>query len=579
MNPDLDADARRLFLKLSADLYEESQRLLAEDPQRNEGLAFWRSIRSSMDAEEREHNKRMAVYRTLEDLAVTRMAKVQNMPYDRIGARAGGKSRTWAYQHTMPSTVLDGVLELYAEAERRERDAFLRTRTGLTTSDRPRAIGAVPEQATTRSADSARLSIIYRQLRHWFLGAAAAAVPAYHAARAAAESYTSTVHTALMSNGALMPTGLDPLSGAGLSSMLSASTAVPGAQASGPVATAVGKFVASTVIGVQATVGVSAPAATVVAATVGAASAPVVSVVEDVVENTVSKPIVQALGLDTGQEQGAGAAPVPVLAFEPPAVEEMPRPPLDLEPTWQTPAPATPTPKVGTPHAVPATTAPAPAPVPTGHVRTAVAPSPTSSVAVTPRAVPTTAPAPAKTEQPPTPKTTVPAAPVTAQPPATDAPQPTPTSSPAHTTAPQPTAPAPTQTVAPQPSPSAPTGQPSNPPPMPEPTLTSAPPVPEATQTAEPSAPSDPPVPSNAPESAEPPAPGGEPDPLPVGGAAVAGTAAWWYGPRPARASVTVFSDGDSFGESAVAKGRDRAARSSSPGGDMGVQQSIHYDM
>ncbi|MFC4014653.1 hypothetical protein ACFOY2_46035 [Nonomuraea purpurea] len=294
MTHELDRDGRELFLRLSADLYEQATQDIRGEGPRNEGLAFWQAIREAMDAEAEQHKRRMTVYRMLEDLAVYRMAKVQGMPYERIGHRAGQRSRTWAFQHTMPQDLVDDLIDMYAEAEAAERDAFINARAEPVTPP-PSDRSVIPITAHAKRPvpphESARRSLLYRQLRRFLGGAAAIAGPAYLAVKSTAESYTSTVQTALMSNGALTPMpGLDPLSAGGLSSMLSASGASGAAtQASGPVTTVVGKVMASAVIGVQATAGVSAPAAVALTA---AAGTPVVLAAEE-----AAKPIAVALGI------------------------------------------------------------------------------------------------------------------------------------------------------------------------------------------------------------------------------------------------------------------------------------------
>ncbi|MBG0818933.1 hypothetical protein [Planomonospora sp. ID82291] len=538
----LDHDGRRLFLELSAHLYEQAvERATGDDAQRNEGLAFWQVIRNAMDQEVAEHNKRMEVYRKLEDLAVTRMARVQGMPYHRIGARAGNRSRTWAHQHTLPADIVDDFLGLLEEAEEEQRAAYLRNimepeATAEQGGSSVLTLSTV-RQKVRNEQDAARLTIIYRRLRHWLGGAAAAVGPAYVAARAAVEGYTSTVHTALMSNGALLPLpAVDPVSGTGLTSVLSAASGTTTAQASGPVATAVGKFVASTIIGVQATAGVSAPAATVVVATMGAASAPVVRAVETVVADTVTKPIAAAFGLDGGDPGPVLVPPVVPLPAETPtgAPSEVPAsagaPPTPLPtPTLEPPKPADTAaaePDVGAervPASAPATT-PASTPSPTHRTSDASpAPTPTASHAPTPTQAhetpapvePTSVPAPMPTEKPKPPEPTTAPTPTEAPMPtgtatADPAPTPTPTDSP--TAEPEPT-PTETETSAPAPTPTDPPSE--SPAPEPTPTQSSAP-APEPTG-----------EPDDAPAGGEQSAP----DPLPAGAGEAPVAWGWWYEP------------------------------------------------
>ncbi|WP_157549735.1 hypothetical protein [Nonomuraea candida] len=385
---ELDPDGRRLFLQLSADLYEQAIQEMHGDEPRNEGLAFWQAIREQMDAEEAEHKRRMTVYRMLEDLAVFRMAKVQKMPYHRIGARAG-KSRTWAHGHTMPQDLVDDLIRMYAEAEAAERDAFMTAQTEPATPPQAGDRGSVvPLRYHPRrpAHEAARRSLLYRQLRRFLGGAAAVAGPIYVAVKTAAESYTTTVQTALMSNGALTPMpGLDPLSAGSLSGVLSATgTSGAAAQASGPVTTVVGKVVASAVIGVQATAGVSAPAAVAITA---AAGTPVVLAAEQAAE-----PIAVALGI---QRPDQAPAPAPdqfaALPAVPAPTEEMPHPVWQTPTAYETGTPSSsPTAKSSSPATQPLATVRAAAPTTAAVVPTATAPTTgakTSEAAPTPTAV------------------------------------------------------------------------------------------------------------------------------------------------------------------------------------------------
>ncbi|MBN6054256.1 hypothetical protein JYK22_20105, partial [Nonomuraea sp. RK-328] len=63
--------------------------------------------------------------RTWTDTSRSRACEAPRMPYDRIGARAGQCSRSWAFQHTMPQDLVDDLLTMSAEAEQWERDAFI----------------------------------------------------------------------------------------------------------------------------------------------------------------------------------------------------------------------------------------------------------------------------------------------------------------------------------------------------------------------------------------------------------------------------------------------------------------------
>ncbi|MGW2222468.1 hypothetical protein ACWCSD_46390 [Nonomuraea sp. NPDC001684] len=505
---ELDRDGRRLFLELSADLYEQAIRRLPPipgDQPRKEGLAFWEAVREAMDAEVAEHKRRMTIFRMLEDLAVYRMARVENMTYDRIGARAGGKSRSWAFQHTMPQDLVDGLVAMYAQAEQDERDAFINAGDDEPPAVPDKAVSVIPlasHAARRPASDAARRSILYRQLRRFLGGAAAVAGPAYLAAKAAAESYTATVQTALMSNGALTPMpGLDPLSGGGLSGMLSASAA-PGAtaQAAGPVSTVVGKVVAGAVISVQATAGFSAPAAVALTA---AAGTPVVMAVED-----AAKPIAVALGL-----QPPVAEPTPdllvALPDTPGPVEEEVRP----DPAWQVPTVY----GTETPSATPTSTSPSLSPsAPLDRTATrAAAPAPTTvtSAATAPSSSPSSLPKTASASAAPT--TAQPSTPPPpAEPTATAEVTTMPTSAPAPMTTPTPPAATPTPSTSPPPVTSTPDPTPTaTPPTYPDPTPTSSAPVPTSTPTSTPPEP----MPSQTPTSSEPkPTKPAEPEPEPT---------------------------------------------------------------
>ncbi|MFG6197817.1 hypothetical protein [Nonomuraea sp. JJY05] len=533
MTNELDPDGRRLFLELSADLYEQAMQDIRGEGPRNEGLAFWQAIREAMDAEAEQHKRRMTIYRMLEDLAVFRMAKVQGMPYDRIGARAGRRSRSWAFQHTMPQDLVDDLIRTYAEAEAEEGKAFINAQTEPANPPANDRSTVIPITAHSKrpAQEAARRSILYRQLRRFLGGAAVVAGPVYVAMKAAAASYTTTVQTALMSNGALTPMpGLDPLSAGGLSGMLSASsTTGAAAQATGPVTTVVGKVMASAVIGVQATAGVSAPAATVF---VAAAGSPVVLAVEG-----AAKPIVAALGLENPDPAEPPAQDLLLAALPtapPPGEETLVQPELQVPTVYGTETPTTsPSPERGSPTHV-ATTAPAPA------TTTTTAPTPTASATRSPAAAPATT---QSSMAAPTPTT------VTAEPTvATYTTQPaTPQPSTATTTGP--TA-SPTDTPSTAGPSQQPTDKPTEQPPTPDPTPTSPAPDPTPTETE----PRDPkptqtaePEPSRNPESA-PPVPAGDSQPqggsalqaeLPqpmamtvgTGGALLLPAAGWWYGP------------------------------------------------
>ncbi|MFC7723335.1 hypothetical protein [Nonomuraea recticatena] len=270
-----------------------------------------------------EHNSRMLVYRHLKDLAVYRMAKVQRMPFDRIGVRVK-KSRSWAHEHTMPAEHVNNIIQMYAAAEEQHRTAFLDQPVAEYARDPSgNVLDFAPAAQDARRAhySAARLSIVFRRLRTWLAGTAAAAIPAYVAVRAVVDSYTTAVQTALMSNGALMPLpGMESLGGVGVTSFGAASAGSGSAHAAGPVATAVGKFMSGAVITVQAATGVSAPAATVAIATVGAgAGAPAVLAVEDAV-GQAAKPLVMALGWqDKTAPAGEPSSHTPIEDDLPPA--------------------------------------------------------------------------------------------------------------------------------------------------------------------------------------------------------------------------------------------------------------------
>ncbi|GAA2410992.1 hypothetical protein GCM10010404_81130 [Nonomuraea africana] len=504
MIEDLSPESRELFLKLSADLYEEALEQIQNEPQPNEGLAFYEVVRQAEDREMEEHNSRMLVYRHLKDLAVYRMAKVQRMPFDRIGVRVK-KSRTWAHEHTMPAEHVNNIIQMYAAAEEQHRAAFLdqpvaeyaRDPSGNVLDFAPAA-----QDARRAHTSAARLSIVFRRLRTWLAGTAAAAIPAYVAVRAVVDSYTTAVQTALMSNGALMPLpGMESLGGVGATSFGAASAGSGSAHAAGPVATAVGKFMSGAVITVQAATGVSAPAATVAIATVGAgAGAPAVLAVEDAV-GQAAKPLAMALGWqDKTTPAGEPSSHTPIEDDLPPAgPPALPYPTADPTATGGFPAepdasalPSTPSPIAATPQptqTVPtasATRLSSPTTAPTTTSTATTKPVPT----VTSVAMPTTQPSTMQpTQQPTTPQETPTSAPTKEPTPApsdqptslpTQEPKPAPSEQPPPPPTSDPT-PAPTDSPTPQPTPSSePTPAPS---PSPSPSQT---PSGEPTPTSEP---------------------------------------------------------------------------------------------
>ncbi|WP_346154388.1 hypothetical protein [Nonomuraea recticatena] len=462
-----------------------------------------------------EHNSRMLVYRHLKDLAVYRMAKVQRMPFDRIGVRVK-KSRSWAHEHTMPAEHVNNIIQMYAAAEEQHRTAFLDQPVAEYARDPSgNVLDFAPAAQDARRAhySAARLSIVFRRLRTWLAGTAAAAIPAYVAVRAVVDSYTTAVQTALMSNGALMPLpGMESLGGVGVTSFGAASAGSGSAHAAGPVATAVGKFMSGAVITVQAATGVSAPAATVAIATVGAgAGAPAVLAVEDAV-GQAAKPLVMALGWqDKTAPAGEPSSHTPIEDDLPPAgPPALSYPTADPTATGGFPAepdasslPSTPSPIAATPQptqTVPTASAtrlssPTTAPTTTSTVTTKPVPTATS-VALpttqptpqpttpqeTPTSAPTKEPTPAPSDQPtslptqdpkpiPSEQPPQPTSEPTSEPPDKPVPPPTPSSEPTSAPTPTPTPtstgePTPTTTPTSEPNPSSePTGEPS-----PEPT-------------------------------------------------------------------------------------------------------------